>query len=156
LTSTPAFDPTVVSIDAATGIITVDENLASYNGISYSMTITATDAESTSGSPSATFAFVLTLDAACAIATLTPPAFAPTYAIAYTKDIWDSFSLPFTPASSDLDCGAITYKLFLASDDSEVIDPVFTITVNAGPPITTSLDVTGTDLSFEGTETYYI
>jgi len=82
------YDPAVVSINAATGVVTVNTALVANNGDSYSLTIIATDIESTSASPSASFAFVLNLNAPCNLSTLTAPAFGPTYATTYTRDVW--------------------------------------------------------------------
>jgi len=138
------FDSAIFSIDAATGVIqiaTTDE--ASYDLDTYTMTVTIQSSLSNVGGGSKTAAFDITFKSHCWDATITAPAFAATYPIMYTKDIWESFSLPFTPGTSSLDCGTITYKLFLASNDAEETRAALSVAVNVGPPITTSLAVDG-------------
>ena len=66
-------------------------------------------------------------------------------------DIWESPSITFTLPTQDPSCGDFTYSLKSTADDSVIGDAAFGLTEGV-----LAIDGSATDLSFEGSKSYYI
>ena len=101
-----------MALNSATGELTIDTSDLSKVGNSFVIVLQAFNYDSSTW---AGFFFTLQLETNCSLASLSDPIVDPA---AYTFDVWQSTSIPFTPAISSESCGTITYTLKRSADDT--------------------------------------